>query len=216
MGHVDRAVPFAALLRLAHAAAAAGGRHRGTGGGLGVFRWDAQIPGRRQLPRRGGGYWSILDDLGLHRLTAQQSADLYELILNRHRSSSFVITNNHTVDEWLSFFDGPILGNSALDRLVNASYQIVIEGTSHRERRSPHRALLAVQVIAHNLARWTARFGPGEPVVTTKTLRRRFFSLGGRLTRSARRLTLHLPKRWPWENQFSGALARMRALPLPT
>ena len=28
------------------------------------------------------------DDLGLHRLTAQQSADLYELILNRHRSSA--------------------------------------------------------------------------------------------------------------------------------
>ena len=35
----------------------------------------------------------ILDDLGLHRLTAQQSADLYELILNRHRSSSFIITS---------------------------------------------------------------------------------------------------------------------------
>ena len=31
----------------------------------------------------------ILDDLGLHRLTAQQSADLYELIINRHRASSF-------------------------------------------------------------------------------------------------------------------------------
>ena len=30
----------------------------------------------------------ILDDLGLHRLTAQQSADLYKLILNRHRASS--------------------------------------------------------------------------------------------------------------------------------
>ena len=28
----------------------------------------------------------ILDDLGLHRLTAQQSAELYELILNRHRA----------------------------------------------------------------------------------------------------------------------------------
>ena len=47
------------------------------------------------------------------------------------------------MDEWLSLFDGPILGNSALDRLVNAIYQIVIEGTSYRERRSPHRALLA-------------------------------------------------------------------------
>ena len=84
----------------------------------------------------------ILDDLGLHRLTAQQSADLYELILNRHRSSSFVITSNRAVDEWLSLFDDPILGNSALDRLANASYQIVIEGTSYRERQSPHRALL--------------------------------------------------------------------------
>ena len=77
-------------------------------------------------------------------------------------------------------------------------------------------AWLAVQVIAHNLARWTARSGLGEQIVTTKTLRRRFFSMAGRLTRSARRLTLHLPQRWPWEAQFSGALARFRALPLPS
>ena len=76
-------------------------------------------------------------------------------------------------------------------------------------------AWLAVQIIAHNLARWTARIGLGQPAVTTKTLRRRFFSLAGRLARSARRLTLHLPQRWPWENQFSRALARLRALPLP-
>ena len=76
-------------------------------------------------------------------------------------------------------------------------------------------AWLAVQVMSHNLARWTARIGLGEQIVTTKTLRRRFFSLAGRLTRSARRLTLHLPQRWPWETQFSRALARLRALPLP-
>ena len=77
-------------------------------------------------------------------------------------------------------------------------------------------AWLAVQAIAHNLARWTARIGLGEQVVTTKTLRRRFFSLAGRLTRSARRLTLHLPRRWPWEAQFTGALTRLRTLPLPS
>ncbi len=76
-------------------------------------------------------------------------------------------------------------------------------------------AWLAVQVLAHNLARWTARIGLGEGVVTTRTLRRRFFSLAGRLTRSARRLTLHLPQGWPWETQFTRALARLRALPLP-
>ena len=77
-------------------------------------------------------------------------------------------------------------------------------------------AWLAVQVMAHNLARWTTRVGLGEQLATTKTLRRRFFSLAGRLTRSARRLTLHLPQGWPWQNQFNSALARLRALPLPS
>ncbi|MDP3063701.1 MAG: ATP-binding protein, partial [Chloroflexota bacterium] len=57
----------------------------------------------------------------------------------RHRRSSFIITSNRTVEEWLGLFDDPILGNSALDRLAHASYQIVIEGTSYRERLSPHR-----------------------------------------------------------------------------
>ena len=76
-------------------------------------------------------------------------------------------------------------------------------------------AWLAVQTMAHNLARWTARIGLGERIVTTKTLRRRVFALAGRITRSARRLTLHLPQDWPWEEKFSRALARLRAIPLP-
>ena len=73
-------------------------------------------------------------------------------------------------------------------------------------------AWLAVQTMAHNLARWTARIGLGERIATTKTLRRRFFSLAGRLTRSARRS--HLPDRWPWAEKFSRA-SRLRAIPLP-
>ncbi len=62
----------------------------------------------------------ILDDLGLHGLTVQQSADLYELILNRHRASSFVITSDRAVDEWLGLFDDPILGNSKPMPVVRA------------------------------------------------------------------------------------------------
>jgi hypothetical protein len=75
-------------------------------------------------------------------------------------------------------------------------------------------AWLAVQVIAHNLARWTARLGLGEGIVTTKTLRRRLFGLAGRLTRSARRVSLHLPARWPWAVGWAAALTRLRAIPL--
>ena len=75
-------------------------------------------------------------------------------------------------------------------------------GLNHLPSGAANGAWLAVQVMAHNLARWTGRIALGEQVATTKTLRRRLFSLAGRLTRKARRLILHLPRRWPWETQF--------------
>ncbi len=83
----------------------------------------------------------VLDDFGLHRLNAQQSQDLYELVIERHRRASWVITSNRGVDEWLALFDDPILGNSALDRLANSAHQVVIEGPSYRAKLAPKHAL---------------------------------------------------------------------------
>ena len=85
----------------------------------------------------------ILDDFGLRRLTAQQSNDLYELIVERHRRSELSPSPPiASVDEWLGLFDDPILGNSALDRLANAAHQIVIEGPSYRAKLAPkHRVV---------------------------------------------------------------------------
>jgi DNA replication protein DnaC len=54
----------------------------------------------------------IVDDFGLRRLSAQQSQDLYELIIERQRRSSFAFASNRGVDEWFGLFDDPILGNS--------------------------------------------------------------------------------------------------------
>ncbi|MFO8010672.1 MAG: hypothetical protein R6U89_07660 [Dehalococcoidia bacterium] len=45
---------------------------------------------------------------GLQRLTTQQSTDLYELIIARHRKSRFAITSNWAVEEWLGVFDDPV------------------------------------------------------------------------------------------------------------
>lgn len=73
------------------------------------------------------------------RLTAQQSSDLYELVIERHRRASFVLTSNRAVDEWLGLFDDPILGNSALDRLANAAHHLVLDGPSYRARLAPKR-----------------------------------------------------------------------------
>jgi hypothetical protein len=77
-------------------------------------------------------------------------------------------------------------------------------------------AWLTLNVIAHNLARWTSRIGLGEQLITTKTLRTRYLNLPGRLTRSARRWRLHLPTRWPWAHEFLLALDRLRCVPFPT
>jgi hypothetical protein len=75
-------------------------------------------------------------------------------------------------------------------------------------------AWAAIAALAHNLMRWVGLLGlPGTTVRTARTLRRRLLRLPGRLTRSARRFTLHLPARWPWREAFIEALERVRALP---
>ena len=73
-------------------------------------------------------------------------------------------------------------------------------------------AWLALGVMAHNLARWTSRLGLGETLIATDTLRRRYLAMPGRLTHSARKPTLHLPKRWPWAGRFETALANLRSV----
>lgn len=75
-------------------------------------------------------------------------------------------------------------------------------------------AWAAITALAHNLMRWVGLIGlPGTTLRTARTLRRRLFRLPGRLTRTARRFTLHLPARWPWREAFVEALERIRALP---
>jgi hypothetical protein len=77
-------------------------------------------------------------------------------------------------------------------------------------------AWLALNVIAHNIARWTSRLGLGESLIATDTLRRRYLRTPGRLTHSARKPTLHLPERWPWAGRFETALANLRGVVLLT
>ena len=81
-------------------------------------------------------------------------------------------------------------------------------------RFAANAAWLAVQVMAHNLARWTARLGLGAGIVTTKTLRRRLFGLA----RAAHPLgpAADAPPAGPLAvgDRFAVALRRLRAIPL--
>jgi DNA replication protein DnaC len=82
----------------------------------------------------------IIDDFGLRRLNAQQSSDFYEVIIERHRRASTIVTSNRSIDEWIPLFDDPILAQSALDRLAHNAYQVVMEGDSYRSRQRPGQA----------------------------------------------------------------------------
>ena len=75
-------------------------------------------------------------------------------------------------------------------------------------------AWTVIACIAHNLLRWTSAIGlAGETVRVARTMRRRLLQIPGRLTHTGRLWTLHLPARWPWQHDFTRALARIRALP---
>lgn len=75
-------------------------------------------------------------------------------------------------------------------------------------------AWTVIACLAHNMARWVGQLGlEDETWRTARTIRRWLIALPGRLTRTARRFTLHLPARWPWREAFAEALARIRALP---
>lgn len=75
-------------------------------------------------------------------------------------------------------------------------------------------AWTVIGALAHNLLRWTAILGtPDDVIRAAHTIRRRLLTLPGRLTRHAGRWTLHLPARWPWQDDFTSALTRLRALP---
>ncbi|MGI8844311.1 MAG: ATP-binding protein [Gemmatimonadaceae bacterium] len=81
----------------------------------------------------------IIDDFGLRRLNAQQSSDFYEVVIERNKRASTVVTSNRAIEEWIPLFDDPILAQSALDRLAHSGHQIVMDGPSYRTRQRPGR-----------------------------------------------------------------------------
>lgn len=79
----------------------------------------------------------IIDDFALKKLDAQESNDIYEVLVERHTRASTIVTSNRDVAEWVAVFDDPILANSALDRLAHRAHQITMEGESYRKQTSP-------------------------------------------------------------------------------
>ena len=81
----------------------------------------------------------IIDDFCLHPLDATETADFYEIVVERHQKAATVVTSNREPNEWLAMMADPLLAQSAVDRLVSTCHELVIEGDSYRRRQRPTR-----------------------------------------------------------------------------
>jgi DNA replication protein DnaC len=79
----------------------------------------------------------IIDDFCLHALDATETADFYEIVVERHQKTATVVTSNREPNEWLAMMADPLLAQSAVDRLVSTCHELVIEGDSYRRRQRP-------------------------------------------------------------------------------
>jgi DNA replication protein DnaC len=82
----------------------------------------------------------ILDDFGMREYTATQADDLYELVSARAASGrSLVLTSNRSPVDWYPLFPNPVVAESLLDRLINTSHQVFMNGPSYRPNKRPGR-----------------------------------------------------------------------------
>ena len=78
----------------------------------------------------------ILDDFALRALDATETNDFYELVVERHRRASTIVTSNREPSEWLTMMSDALLAQSAVDRLTSGAHTLVIEGPSYRQRHT--------------------------------------------------------------------------------
>ena len=67
------------------------------------------------------------------QVSASQADDLYELVSER-QGRSLIITSNRAPSDWYPLFPNPVVAESLLDRLINSSHQVIMNGPSYRPK----------------------------------------------------------------------------------
>jgi DNA replication protein DnaC len=83
----------------------------------------------------------IVDDWAMREFTATQADDVFELLQERleRPGRSLVLTSNRSPSDWYALFPNAVVGESILDRVLNSSHHVLLEGKSYRPAKRPGR-----------------------------------------------------------------------------
>jgi DNA replication protein DnaC len=79
----------------------------------------------------------LFDDIGLSKLSGEESRDLLEIMEDRHAKRSSIITSQLDTGSWYELIPDPTIADAILDRIVHRSHRLKIHGPSMRKIRSP-------------------------------------------------------------------------------
>lgn len=78
----------------------------------------------------------VVDDFAMREPIPAQADDLYELIGER-TGQSFILTSNRAPNDWYPLFPNLVVAEFLLDRLINNSHQLFINGPSYWPNKRP-------------------------------------------------------------------------------
>lgn len=76
----------------------------------------------------------ILDDFGLRNYTHEEANFLVELLEARAKKGPVIITSQVDPKGWFKLFEDPIIAEAIVDRMINPSQRIHLQGGSYREK----------------------------------------------------------------------------------
>jgi DNA replication protein DnaC len=84
----------------------------------------------------------VVDDFGMRDFSVSAADDFYELVCDRvgKPGRSLVLTSNRSPADWYPLFPNAVVGESVLDRVINTSHHLLMDGKSYRPNRRPGRA----------------------------------------------------------------------------
>ena len=76
----------------------------------------------------------ILDDFGLRNYTHDEANVLVDLLEDRHRKGSVVVTSQADPKGWPKLFEDPLIAEAIVSRLEHPSQKLILKGGNYREK----------------------------------------------------------------------------------